>query len=142
MLFLLFLVFFLFPTAGFSDTRAIGVFVTKDVKSTIRVSIFSDVKEENKTNLTLKESLPVFRNAKGWGSSVVVGIRVRGVSLSEYMPLLDELTKNHILDLAFVEGSERDHIHNNIIKMIDDKQIDTKKPEAKNGLRRRRDNHP
>ena len=50
---LLTLICLLCPVASQAELRIIAVLVTKDSQSTTRVSIYSDVEKENKTNVTV-----------------------------------------------------------------------------------------
>lgn len=108
-----------FPASSRAELRAIGVLVTKDKQSQTRVSIYSDLQEENKANGTIKDAVPVLRKAKGWGSVVKVGLVVRDVSLAEYLPLLTEISNNSALELVFLEGEKPSFIQDNIKKRIE-----------------------
>jgi hypothetical protein len=112
------LICLVFPATSQAELRVIGVLVTKDKQSTTRVSIYSDVKEEIKSNVSVKDAIPVLRDAKGWGSSVKVGLVVRDVQPADYLPLITEISKNSELELAFLEGEKPDFIHDNIRKLI------------------------
>ena len=102
-----------------AETRIIGVQVQKATNATIQVAISSDVKEENRVNLTVKQAQVILQNAKGWGSSVLVGVEAHGVSLGEYLPLLKAISESMWLELVFVEGRKPDFIRDNIKKRIE-----------------------
>ncbi len=106
------------PATCQAELRAIGVLVTKDEQSKARVSIYSEVQEENKVNITVSEAIPILRYAKGWGSIVKVGLVVRDVPLADYLPVLAEISKNSVLDLAFLEGEKPNFVHDNIRSRI------------------------
>lgn len=108
-----------FPATSHAELRTIGVLLTKDNQAHTRVSIASDVRAENKTNTTVKDAIPVLRHAKGWGSSVKVGVVVRDVPLAEYLPLLAEISNNSALELVFLEGEKPSFVHANIRKRIE-----------------------
>jgi hypothetical protein len=108
-----------FPATSQAELRAIGVLVTKDKQAQTRVSIFSDVQEENKANGTVKDAVPILRNAEGWGSIVKVGLVVRDVPLAEYLPLITEISKNSALELVFLEGEKPSFVHDNIRRRIE-----------------------
>ncbi len=104
---------------SFAELRIIGVSMQKATNGTIQVAISSDVKEENRTSLTMSEAQAILQNAKGWGSTVVVGIQAHNLRLAEYMPLLKVISENIWLELAFVEGQSPDFIVDNIKKRIE-----------------------
>ena len=101
-----------------AETRIIGVKVTKAKDSRPRVAIYSDVKSENKPDLTIDQAANTLQDAKGWGSRVIVGIEAHDVPLNDYLPLLKAVSENGSLGLAYVEGRKPGFIHENIKKWI------------------------
>jgi hypothetical protein len=65
------------------------------------------------------EAAKILKSAEGWGSAVIVGIQARDVPLADYLPLLEAISKNHWLDLAFVEGRLPDFINDNLKKQME-----------------------
>ena len=102
-----------------AELRIIGVKVTRAPNSEIRVSIASDEAKEKMEGITVKEASKILSDAKGWGSSVIVGVEAHGVRLQDYLPLLKAISENDWLDLSFVEGLKPDFINNNIKKSIE-----------------------
>ena len=109
----------LWSTHCIAETRIIAVQITRATNAEIRVSIHSDEKEENKTDLTIEQANTILQNAKGWGSTVLVGVIAHDVPLREYLPLLKTISENVWFQLALVEGEGPDFIRENIRKMIE-----------------------
>ena len=110
----------LIPATCVAEIRIIAVCVTSDSKSRTRVSIYSDVAKENKRNVSVKEAVAVMRKAEGWGSSVKVGIVADNVLLGEYLPLLNTISQNLMLELAFIDAEKPNFMHRNIRQRIED----------------------
>jgi len=106
-------------TRGYAELRILGVRVTKGGKSELRVSIYSDVKEEDKRDLKLDQAVAILSAAKGWGSSVLVGIEAHAVRPAEYLPLVKDIADNIWLDLVFIEARKPDFIVDNIKKRME-----------------------
>ena len=109
-----------------AELRIIGVQVTKAQNSEARVSIASDEAKEKKKDITVAEAVKILRDAKGWDSSVMVGIEAHAIPLQDYLPLLRAISENPWLDLSFVEGCKPDFINKNIKKSI--KQVGADQP--------------
>ena len=94
-----------------AESRSIGVRITwgdakpghKEGGVNIRVSIFSEVKEENKRDISVEEAAKILAKAEGWGSMVRVGI-VTEARLVDYLPIVEAIAKNGWLDLDFIDG--------------------------------------
>jgi hypothetical protein len=118
--FLILLAIALLPATAFSETRliAVDVRIADDAKEPI-VSIYSDEKKEQKSKISIQETADILKKATGWGSMIVVGVQAHDVSLNKVMPLLEAISENGILMLAFLETSMRpSFIHDNLRKMI------------------------
>ena len=102
-----------------AEIRIIGVRVTRDAESKVYVSISSEVDTENKKDITVKQASDILRDAKGRGSSVMLGIVAHDVPLQDYLPLLKVISENAWLNLAFIEGQKPDPINDNIKKSIE-----------------------
>lgn len=124
-----------FPATSSAELRIIGVRVTKDSRSQTRVSIYSDVAKENKVNVAVEEAATILRDAKGWGSSVKVGIVADNVMLGEYLPLLTAISQNLMLELAYVEGQKPTFIHDNIRNRIKEGEAAESKPDISDAER-------
>jgi hypothetical protein len=111
-----------------AELRIIGVRVTREVNSKVHVSITSDVEKEKKRDITVEQAAGILRDAKGSGSSVVVGLVAHGVPLQDYLPLLKAISENAWLDLSFVEGRKPNFINDNIKKGIEVGASDGDKP--------------
>lgn len=109
----------LWSAAAHAELRAIGVRVTRDADSKVHVAISSDVANEQQKDVTVEQAAIVLRDAKGWRSSVMVGIVAHGVPLQDYLPLLKAVAENGILELAFIEGAKPSFINENIKKSIE-----------------------
>lgn len=57
-----------------AEIRVVGVHVVRDADSRASVSIVSQVESENRIGVPITEAAEILRAAKGWGSSIVVGI--------------------------------------------------------------------
>jgi hypothetical protein len=109
----------LWTASCFGETRIIGVEVQKGTDAKTHVTISSDVKEENKANLTTEQAQAILKKAQGWGSTVYVGVQAHGVSARDYLPLLQTIAENPWLELVFVEGRNPDFITDNIKRRIE-----------------------
>ncbi len=106
------------PMECWGETRIIGVHVSKTEDSKTGVSIYSDVKSENQRNISIQDAARILKQAQGWGSVVYVGVVVEGRTLTDYLPLLEEISKNHWLELAFVETTSSELIQQHIKRRI------------------------
>ena len=113
-------------TAPFTraDSGGIGISVKLDEKSIPTVTIVSDGKQNNATNLTVLEAVKKITPKKGLrrGSVDWVGIVVADdVRLDHYLPLLEAIAKNPGLMLLFVDGddSEKHYVSKNIRRLIE-----------------------
>jgi hypothetical protein len=95
-----------------AESRIVGVKVTWSPNpqsgvfeggARIRVSIFSEVKGENQRSISVEDAAKILRRAEGWGSMVEVGI-VTNAQLADYLPILQAISQNGWLNLAFVDG--------------------------------------
>ncbi len=109
----------LWSTSVHAELRIIGVRVTRDADSKVQVAISSDVAKEQKKNISVEQAAIVLRDAKGAGSSVMVGIVAHRIPLQDYLPLMKAISENMILELAFVEGAKPTFINENIKKSIE-----------------------
>jgi hypothetical protein len=109
----------LWSVSAFAETRIIGVQIQKATNGVMQLAISSDVKEEDRANLTMDQAITILQNAKGWGSTVLVGVEAHGLRLSEYLPLLKTISESAWLELTFVEGRKPDFIFDNIKKRIE-----------------------
>lgn len=92
-------------TLAFAESRGIDVEVgTADDKRVV-VSIRSDVSNENKSGITVDQASEILNDAKGWGSSVVVSLQVKGVELDRYLPLITAIAENPWLYLSSINGN-------------------------------------
>ena len=66
----------------------------------------------------IKTAARILKEAQGWGSSVIVGVVAHGVPLSEYLPLLESVSRNGWTELAFVEGRKPGFIDDNIRRLV------------------------
>jgi hypothetical protein len=98
----------------YAESRILGVRVVKEANSKVRVSIYSDVKQEDQRNLTVEDAAALLRKVNGGESSVFVGIEAHRVPLADYMPLVKAISENFWLDLTFIEGRKPDFIFDNI----------------------------
>jgi hypothetical protein len=101
-----------------AELRIIAVQVVNVEKAKPKVAIYSDVKAENKRDLSIDEAAKILKNAEGWQSSVIVGIQAHDVPLAEYLPLLKAVAENSWLDLAFVEGRKPNFLFDNLKKRM------------------------
>jgi len=108
-----------FPVLTRAELRTIAIDVHRAKDKTVKVSVYSDVKEEKQKDISVAKATEIIKKAKGWGSSVEVAIITDGnVDLSVYLPLLQAIAKNAWLDLAILKPRRGmgDHIlkHYNI----------------------------
>ena len=106
-------------TCSYADIRIIGVNVTVHSNADIRVSIYSDIQEENRGDLTLEQARTIIENAKGLDSVIWVGVIAHQVPLGMYLPLLETISHNGWMRLAFVEGEKSNNIHDNVTKKVE-----------------------
>ena len=106
-------------TCCYADIRIIGVNVTVHSNADIRVSIYSDIQEENRGDLTLEQACTIIENAKGLDSVIWVGVIAHQVPLGMYLPLLETISHNGWMRLAFVEGEKSNYIHDIVTKKVE-----------------------
>ncbi len=111
--------FVLLGSESRAELRIIAVKVTKVEKARPKVAIYSDVKTEDQRGLSIDEAAKILKAAEGWGSKVVVGVQAHEVPLSDYLPLLESVSQNPWLDLAFVEGRKPTLVNDNIQKWLE-----------------------
>jgi len=86
-----------------AESRSIALDVHRAEDKTVKVSMYSDVKEEKQKDISIAKATEILKKAKGWGSSVSVAIVTdNGVDLSVYLPLLQAIAGNG-LDLAILK---------------------------------------
>ena len=87
------------PAIVQAEYRIIAVEVFKARDKTVKVKVHSDVKTENRNNISVKEATQVLKNAKGWGSAVGVAIVSDSVHLSSFVSIVQAVAENPWLDL-------------------------------------------
>jgi len=92
-------------TNVFAETRGIDVEVSTTVDKKIEVTVRSAVGNENKLAITVDQATKILSDAKGWGSSVVVSLQVKGVELNRYLPLITAIAQNPWLGLSSINGN-------------------------------------
>ena len=92
------------------------VTVTRDTNSVTTASVYSDVDSEKRDGISISEATEVFRDAKGWGSTVWLVIVLNNASLRECKPMLDAINDNAWLDLIAVRNPKRDANVEQILK--------------------------
>jgi hypothetical protein len=92
------------PLFAQAELRTIALDVHQAKDKIVKVSMYSDVKEEKQEDVSVAESTEILKRAKGWGSSVQVAIITDGnVDLSAYLPLFQAISDNIWLDLAILK---------------------------------------
>ena len=92
------------PILAHAELRTIALDVHQAKDKSVRVSVYSEVKEEKQNDISVAEATEILKKAKGWGSAVEVAIITDGVvDLSVYLPLLQAIADNGWLDLAILK---------------------------------------
>ena len=113
-----------------AELGVIGARVTRDADGKVHVAISSSDADEQRKDVTIEEAAAILRNAKWGGSSVLVGIVAHGIPVQDYLPLLNAVSENWVLDLAFVEGVRPSFVNDNIKKGIEQNTPAQAAPEA------------
>ena len=92
-------VFALMPMLAKAELRSIAIEVFQGKDKTTKVTIHSEVKKENKKEITVDQAKNILESAKGWGSGVYVVIVTNGTDLNNYLCLIEAIAKNPWLDL-------------------------------------------
>ncbi len=98
--------FLAFPALARAELRTIALDVHQTKDKTVKVSMYSDVKEERQKDLSVAEATKILKKAKGWGSSVEVAVVTRAGDLSAYLPLLQAISDNIWLDLVILKRKD------------------------------------
>jgi hypothetical protein len=85
--------------------RGIDVEVSTTDDKKVVVTIRSAVGNENRSGITVDQASKILSDAKGWGSSVVVSLQVKGVELNRYLPLITAIEENPWLGLSSINGN-------------------------------------
>jgi hypothetical protein len=72
----------------------------------VLVSVKSDVGMENQSDISVEEAANMLKDATGWRSLVIVSLRVTGVGLDRYFPLIAAISENPWLELDSINGSQ------------------------------------
>ena len=103
-----FLVFIFFavtlPVLSRAESRAIALDVSRGTDKSVTVSIYSDVKSEQKNGVSVPDAATILKNAKGWGSNVEIAIVTDGVQLRDYFQLVQAINENIYLNLAIIKA--------------------------------------
>lgn len=91
---------------AFGEMRGIDITVAQAENKKVLVSINSGVGKENQSELSVDEAAKLLKDAKGWGSSIVVSLQVTEVGLDRYLPLLTAISENPWLHLNSINGKQ------------------------------------
>ena len=119
---LIFLLLFIQIPMARAESTGIGISIKLDKDKIPRVTIVSSFKALNATNVTVLEAAKKIVALRVNGNTHWIGIIVDDdISLAQYIPLLDAISKNPMFDLFFVDGdpTENNYISNNIRRMIE-----------------------
>lgn len=100
-----------------AELTVIGIKVARTANEKIVVSVFDGTNSRH--DLSVADAAALLQKEKGAGSVVLVGIVAERVLLSDYMPLLETIARNHVLRLSFIECGTHEGINDNIRRLID-----------------------
>ena len=115
------LVFTLFPMAR-AESTGIGINVKMDKDKVPRVTIVSSFKDLNSVKLSISEAAKKIADFRTQANGHWVGIIVDDdISLAQYLPLIEAISKHPMLELLFVDGdsTENNYVSNNVRRMIE-----------------------
>lgn len=104
------------PTIAKAEYRSIAIEISRVKDNNIKVSIYSQVKDENKKDISVAEATEILRNAKGWGSGVGVAIITDGAEISKYVELLKAIAENPRLNLEYLKQRREGGMGESILK--------------------------
>jgi hypothetical protein len=91
---------------AFAETRVIVVWIDQTKQGAALVTIHSDIKDENKKDLSSSEAANILRHTKNFGSTVSVFILSETtIDTTEYFTLLEGMKDNRYLRLVSIEVS-------------------------------------
>jgi hypothetical protein len=106
-----------------AESTGIGISVKLDKENVPIVTIISGFKEFNAANVTVAEAAKRIAAFRIKGSTHWVGIVIddSNVELAQYLPLLDAISKNPVLELFFVDAdpTEDNYVSKNIQRRIE-----------------------
>ena len=102
-IFLTIFILALLPLHAMAESRSIAIEVYQSTNNNIELSIYSEVDNENRKNISIDEAIEILENATGWGSIVYVAIIVDGVEIYEYIDVIQTIAENPWLFLSLLK---------------------------------------